>query len=91
MTKAAKVSKKPSFNRVKKAKEIKYLNTCVGFKLGYVDAKSDAIAFCVKTYSSDSFMKNRTNIHETQNRMKIAFCVKPPLPCILLADKGGPT
>ena len=24
-------------------------NTCVDFKLGYVDAKSDAIAFCVKT------------------------------------------
>ena len=29
-----------------------YQNTCVGFKLGYVDAKSDAIAFCVKTFPS---------------------------------------
>ena len=67
-----------------------YQNTCVGFKLGYVDAKSDAIAFCVQTYSSFSFIKNRTNMHEIQNRMKIAFCLKPPLPSILLADKGGP-
>ena len=38
----------------------------------------------------DSFIKNRTNMHEMQNRMKIAFCVKPPLPSILLADRGGP-
>ena len=68
-----------------------YENTCVGFKLGHVDAKSDAIAFCVKTYPSDSFIKNRTNMHEMQNRMKIAFCVKPPLPSILLANKGGPS
>ena len=68
-----------------------YENTCVDYKLGYVDAKSDAIAFCVKTYPLDSFFKNRTNMHEMQNRMKIAFCVKPPLPSILLADKGGPT
>ena len=67
-----------------------YQNTCVGFKLGYVEAKSDAIAFCVKTNSSDSFIKNRTNMHEKQNRTKIAFCVKPPLPFILLADKGAP-
>ena len=29
-------------------------------------------------------------MHEMQNRMKIAFCVKPPLPSILLADKRGP-
>ena len=29
-------------------------------------------------------------MHEMQNRMKIAFCVKPPLPSILLADKEGP-
>ena len=29
-------------------------------------------------------------MHELQNRMKIAFCVKPPLPSILLADKGAP-
>ena len=42
-----------------------------------VDAKSDAIAFCVKTYPSGSFVKNRTNMHERQNRMKIVFCVKP--------------
>ena len=68
-----------------------YQNTCVDFKLGYVDAKLDAIAFCVKTYPSSSFIKHRTNMHEMQNRMKIAFCVKPPLPSILLADKGGPT
>ena len=68
-----------------------YQNTCVGFKLGSVDAKSDAITFCVKAYSSDSFLRNRTNMHEMQNRMKIAFCVKPPLPSILLADKGGST
>ena len=66
-------------------------NTCVDFKLGYVDAKSDAIAFCVKTYPSDSFIKNRTNMHEMQNRMKIAFGVKQPLPSSLLADKGDPT
>ena len=66
-------------------------NMCVDFKLGYVDAKSDAIAFCVKTYPSGSFIKMRTNMHETQNRMKIAFCVKPPLPSTLLAEKGGPT
>ena len=67
-----------------------YQNTCVDFKLGYLDAKSDAIAFSVKTqaYPSSSFIKNRSNIHEMQNRMKIAFCVKPPLPSILLADKG---
>ena len=68
-----------------------YQNTCVNFKRGYLDAKSDAIAFYVKTYPSGSFLENRTNIHEMQNRMKIAFCVKPPLPSILLADKGGPT
>ena len=66
-------------------------NTCVDFKLGYVDAKSDIIAFCVKTYPSGSFIKNGTNMHEMQNRMKIAFCVKPPLPSVLLADKKGPT
>ena len=68
-----------------------YQNTYADFKLGYVDAKSDAIAFCVKTYPSGSFIKNLTNMHDMQNRMKIAFCVKPPLPSILLADKGGPT
>ena len=56
-----------------------------------VDAKLDAIAFCVKTYPSGSFIKNCTNMHEMQNQMKIAFCVKPPLPSILLADKGGST
>ena len=75
-----------------------YQNTCVDFKLGYVDAKSDAIAFCVKTYPSGSFIKNRTNMHEMQNRMKIASSAKPPLPPILLAnracaiavDLGGP-
>ena len=67
-----------------------YQNTCVGFKLGYVDAKPDAITFCVKTYSSDSFIKNRTNMHEMQNRMKIAFCTKLPLPSILLGDKECP-
>ena len=39
-------------------------NTSVDFKLlGYTDAKSDAIAFCVKTYASGSFIKNRTNMH----------------------------
>ena len=65
-----------------------YQNTCVGFKLGYVDAKSNAIAFYVKTYPSDSFIKNRTNMHKMQNRMKITFCVKPPLPSILLAVFG---
>ena len=64
-----------------------YQNTCVGFKLGYADAKSGAIALCVKTYPSDSFFKNRTNMHETQNRMKIAFWVKPPLPSIFLINK----
>ena len=62
-------------------------NTWVDFKLGYVDA----IAFYIKIYSSGSFIKNCTNMHEMQNRMKIAFCVKPPLTSILLADKGGPT
>ena len=31
-----------------------YRNTSVNFKLGYVDAKSDAIAFCVKRYPSGS-------------------------------------
>ena len=70
---------------------IKIRAYCVHFELGYVDAKSDAIAFCVKTYPSGSFIKNRTNVHEMQNRMKIASCVKPPLPSILLADEGGPT
>ena len=30
-------------------------------------------------------------MHEKmQNRMKIAFCIKPPLPSILLAYKGAP-
>ena len=29
-------------------------------------------------------------MHQMQNRMKISFCVKPPLPSILLADKGAP-
>ena len=53
--------------------------TCVDFKLGCVDAKSHAIAFCVKTYPSGSFIKNRTNMHEMLNRIKIVFCVKPPL------------
>ena len=49
-----------------------------------VDVKSDAIAFCVKTYPSGSFIKNPTNMHEMQNRVKIAFCVKlPPLPFCL--------
>ena len=56
-----------------------------------VDVKSDAIAFCVATYPSGSFIKNRTNMREMQNRMKIAFCVKPPLLSILLDDIGGPT
>ena len=68
-----------------------YQNAGVDFNLGYVDAKLDAIAFCVKTYPSGMFIQNRTNMHEMQNRMKIAFCVKPPLPFILLADKGGLT
>ena len=66
-------------------------NTNVDFKLGYVDAELDAIAFCVTTYPSGSFIKNRTNMHQMQNRMKIAFCVKPPSPSVLLEDKGGPT
>ena len=66
-----------------------YQNTCVDFKVGYVDAKSDAIAFCVKTYPSGSFIKNRTNIHEMQNRMKIAFCVKPPNLPFFLRIKGA--
>ena len=78
-------------NLRKKFRAKMYQNTCADFKLVYVDAKSDAIAFCVKTYPSRSFIKNRTNMHEMQNRMKISFCVKPPLPSILLADKGGPT
>ena len=30
-------------------------------------------------------------MHEMQNRMKIAFCVKQPLPSSLLADEGDPT
>ena len=76
---------------VNKLRTQMYQNTCIGFKLGYVDAKSDAIAFSVKTYPSGSFIKNRTNMHEMQNRMKIAFCVKSLLPSILLAYKGGPT
>ena len=67
-----------------------YQNTCVDFKLGYVDAKSDAIAFYAKIYLSGSLIKDRTNTHKMQNRMKIAFRVKPSLPSILLADKGGP-
>ena len=46
-----------------------YQNISVDFKLGYVDVKSDAIAFCVKTYASVSFIKNRMNIHEMQNRL----------------------
>ena len=76
---------------VNKLRTKMYQNTFVDFKLGYVNAKSDAIAFCVKTYPSGSFIKNLTNMYEMQNRMKIAFCVKPPLPSILLANKGGPT
>ena len=76
---------------VSKLRTKMYQNTCVDFKPGYVDAKSDAIAFCVETYPSSSFIKNRTNMHDMQNRMKIAFCVKPPLPYILLADERGPT
>ena len=44
----------------------------------------------LKAYPSGSFIKNRTNMQEMQNRMKIAFCVKSPLPSILLADKRGP-
>ena len=67
-----------------------YQNTCVDFKLRYVDAKLGAIASCVKTYPSGSFIINCTNMHEMQNRIKIAFCVKPFFPSILLADKGGP-
>ena len=43
-----------------------------------------------KTNLSSSFIKNRTNMHEMQNRMKIAFCVKSPLLSILLAVKGAP-
>ena len=27
-------------------------------------------------------------MHEIQNRMQITFCAKPPLPSILLEDKG---
>ena len=67
-----------------------YQNTCADFKLGYVDAKSNAIAFCVETYPSGSFIKNRTNMHEMQNRMKIAFCVKPPFLPFCLRIKGAP-
>ena len=67
-------------------------NTCVDFKLGYVDAKSDAIAVCVKTYPSGSSIENRTNrpMHEMQNRMKIAFCVKPSLFPFCLRIKVAP-
>ena len=75
---------------VSKLRTKMYQNISVDFKLGYVDAKSDAIAFCVKTYASGSFIKNLTNMHEMQNRMKIAFCEKPLLPSILLAEKGAP-
>ena len=32
-------------------------NTCIDFKLGYVDAKSDSIAFCVTTYPPGLFIK----------------------------------
>ena len=35
----------------------------------YVDPKSDAIAFCVKTCPSGLFIKNRSNMHEMQNRL----------------------
>ena len=76
---------------VSKLRTKMHQNTCVDFKLGYLDAKLDAIAFCVKTYPSGSFIKNRTNMHEMQNRLKIAFCVKPPSPSILLADQKDPT
>ena len=34
----------------------------------HVDPKSEAIAFCVKTNPLGSFIKNRTNMHEMQNR-----------------------
>ena len=43
-----------------------------------------------KTNLSSPFIKNRTNMHEMQNRMKIAFCVKPPLLSILLVVKEAP-
>ena len=49
---------------VRKLRAKMHQNACVDFKLGYVDAKSDAIAFCVKTYQSGSFFKNSTNMHE---------------------------
>ena len=49
-----------------------------------------AVAIYVKTYPSGLFVNNRTNLHEMQNRIKVAFCVKPPLPSILLADKEAP-
>ena len=68
-----------------------YQNTCVDFKLRHVDAQSDAIALCVKTYPSYALIKNRTNMHEMQNRVKIAFGVKSSLPPILLAAKRDPT
>ena len=77
---------------VSKLRANMHQNTCVDFKLGYVDAKSDAISFCVKTHLSGSFIENRTNMHEMQNRMKMAFCVKPPssyLP-FCLRIKGAP-
>ena len=67
-----------------------YQKPFVDFKLGYVDAKSDAIAFSVKTYSLSSFIKNRTNMDEMQNRMKITFCVKPPNLPFCLRIKGTP-
>ena len=67
-----------------------YQNTCVDFKLGYIDAKSNAITFCVKTYSSGLFIKNRTNMHEMQNRIKIVFCVKLPNLPFCVRIKGAP-
>ena len=57
----------------------------------YVDAKSDVIAFCERP--SGSFIKNRTNMHEMQNRMKIALCETTftfHFACGV-ADKVGPT
>ena len=41
----------------------------------------------LKTYPSGSFIKNRTNMHEMENRMEIAVCAKQGWATSLV---GGP-
>ena len=62
-----------------------YQNTCVDFKLGYADAKSYSSAFCLETYLSGSFIKNRANMKCKIGFLNIVLFFVPVLPFFILS------